>query len=240
MLCCALSTIDSHSMGDTIHRILIVGSGGREHALAWKLATSTRVSQAYVAPGNAGTAREPGVANVAIDATDINRLIVFAREHRISLTVIGPEAPLAAGIVDAFTAADLACFGPRQAAAQLEASKAFCKDFLARHDIPTASYGVFSDYARAADYIRAQSLPLVIKADGLAAGKGVVIADTVTTALAAAHDMLEAQRFGHSGARIVVESFLRGEEASFIVLVDGEHALPLASSQDHKAAHEGD
>lgn len=227
-------------MSDNRHRILIVGGGGREHALAWKIAQSSRVDSVCVAPGNAGTAREPGVVNVDIEATDIAALLAYARDNAITLTVVGPEAPLAAGIVDTFQTAGLACFGPTRAAAQLEASKAFSKDFLARHDIPTASYAVFTDYSSAADYIRDQAMPLVIKADGLASGKGVIIAEHVDTALAAAHDMLEDARFGDSGARIVVESFLRGEEASFIVLVDGEHALPLASSQDHKAAHDGD
>lgn len=227
-------------MSNTTHRILIVGSGGREHALAWKVAASQRVTQVYVAPGNAGTAREPGVANIAIEATDINGLIAFVRDNGVTLTIIGPEAPLAAGIVDIFEDAGLACFGPRQDAAQLEASKAFSKDFLAHHNIPTAQYQVFTEYTAAEQYIRAQGTPLVIKADGLAAGKGVIIAETVEQALAAARDMLEDHRFGSSGARIVVESFLTGEEASFIVMVDGKNVLPLASSQDHKAAHDGD
>lgn len=222
------------------HRILIVGGGGREHALAWKMAASPRVARVYVAPGNAGTAREPGVENVAVEAEDAAALVAFARGHGVTLTVIGPEAPLAAGIVDAFEAAGLACFGPRAAAARLETSKAFCKDFLARHDIPSADYRVFRDYPSASAYIRSRAMPIVIKADGLAAGKGVTIAHNTADALAAAHDMLAHQRFGDAGARIVVESFLRGEEASFIVLVDGDNALPLASSQDHKAAHDGE
>lgn len=227
-------------MNETNHRILIVGGGGREHALAWKLASSKRVTQVYVAPGNAGTARESGVENVAIAATDIDALIAFARDNAITITIIGPEAPLAAGIVDAFEHAGLACFGPRQQAAQLEASKAFSKRFLERHNIPTARYAVFTDYASAAQYIDEHGTPLVIKADGLAAGKGVIIAETTEQALAAASDMLEDQRFGASGARIVVESFLTGEEASFIVMADGKNIVPMASSQDHKAAHDGD
>jgi len=227
-------------MSEQQHRVLIVGGGGREHALAWKVAASPRVASVHVAPGNAGTAGEPGVHNVAIAADDIPALLAFARDQAITLTLVGPETPLAAGIVDRFAAAGLACFGPTQAAAQLEASKAFSKNFLARHEIPTAQYAVFADYGQAAAYIRSQPLPLVIKADGLAAGKGVFIAHSVAEALTAARAMLEEQRFGASGARIVVEAYLQGEEASFIVLVDGEHVLPLASSQDHKAAHDGD
>src|SRR5699024_6691658 len=227
-------------MSSNTHRILIVGSGGREHALAWKVAASPHVQQVLVAPGNAGTAAEAGVANIDIDTADIDALLACARNHDITLTLVGPEAPLAAGIVDTFKQAGLACFGPTRAAARLESSKAFCKDFLARHDIPTASYEVFADSAAAAGHIRSQPLPLVIKPDGLAAGKGVFIAQSMEEALAAARDMLQEQCLGDSGARIVVESFLQGEEASFIALVDGRNILPLASSQDHKAAHDGD
>ncbi|MES1931340.1 Phosphoribosylamine--glycine ligase [Salinisphaera shabanensis T35B1] len=227
-------------MTSTRHRVLIVGNGGREHALAVKIAASQRVDRVYVAPGNAGTARMTGVENVALAATDIDGLRDFARDHDISLTVIGPEAPLAAGIVDVFEQAGLACFGPGRDAARLEASKAFSKDFLARHAIPTADYAVFSDYDEAATYIHNVGAPIVVKADGLAAGKGVFLADSVEAALAAARDMLEDNAFGDSGARIVVEQFLTGEEASFIALVDGENILPLASSQDHKAAFDGD
>ncbi len=227
-------------MSKSTHRVLIVGGGGREHALAWKIAASPRVTDVHVAPGNAGTAREPGVQNVAIAATDTDALLEFARDRQITLTVIGPEAPLAAGIVDAFEQAGLACFGPRRAAAELEASKAFSKDFLARHGIPTAGYAVFTDYEAAADYIQSQGARIVVKADGLAAGKGVILAQTVDEALSAARDMLEDKNFGDSGARIVVESFLSGEEASFIALVDGKNVLALASSQDHKAVNDGD
>ncbi|WP_348765110.1 phosphoribosylamine--glycine ligase [uncultured Salinisphaera sp.] len=222
------------------HRVLIVGNGGREHALATKIAASPRVDQLYVAPGNAGTARMPGVENIALAATDIDALRDFALDNAISLTVVGPEAPLAAGIVDCFEQAGLACFGPGRDAARLEASKAFSKDFLARHAIPTADYAVFSEYDQAAAYIRDVGAPIVVKADGLAAGKGVFLADSEQTALAAARDMLEDNAFGDSGARIVVERFLTGEEASFIALVDGKNILPLASSQDHKAAYDGD
>lgn len=227
-------------MSRTAHRILIVGGGGREHALAWKIAQSPRVAHVCVAPGNAGTAGMAGVRNIALDSADVAGLCDFARDNDISLTVVGPEAPLAAGIVDAFEAAGLACFGPQRAAAQLEASKAFSKDFLARHAIPTADYAVFTDYAAAERHIRAAGAPIVIKADGLAAGKGVHLAKSVDDALSAARAMLEDSAFGESGARIVAETFLVGEEASFIALVDGEHILPLASSQDHKTAFDGD
>ncbi|MES1924738.1 phosphoribosylamine--glycine ligase [Salinisphaera sp. T31B1] len=227
-------------MSQSDHRVLIVGNGGREHALAVKIAASPRVVHVYVAPGNAGTALMDGVTNLALEPTDIQGLRDFATDNAISLTVIGPEAPLAEGIVDAFEQAGLACFGPGRAAAQLEASKAFSKDFLARHAIPTADYEVFTDYARAEAFIREMGAPIVVKADGLAAGKGVFLAATVDEALAAARDMLEDNAFGESGARIVVERFLEGEEASFIALVDGTHVLPLASSQDHKAAYDGD
>ncbi|MDX1500104.1 MAG: phosphoribosylamine--glycine ligase [Woeseiaceae bacterium] len=221
-------------------KILVIGSGGREHALAWKCAQSERVREVRVAPGNAGTAREAGVRNVAVAADDIEALAAFAGEERIDLTIVGPEAPLVAGIVDRFRELGLACFGPRRAAARLEGSKAFTKDFLARHDIPTARYRNFDKLAPALDYIRAEGAPIVIKADGLAAGKGVIVARTVEAAERAATDMLTGQRFGAAGARIVVEEFLDGEEASFIVITDGEHVLPLATSQDHKARDEGD
>jgi len=220
--------------------ILIIGSGGREHALAWKAAQSPLADTVFVAPGNAGTALEPGVENVAIDAVDIPRLVEFAREREVGLTIVGPEQPLVAGIVDAFRAAGLRCFGPCRAAAQLEGSKAFSKDFLARHRIPTAAYGVFSELRAATDYIRRLGAPIVIKADGLAAGKGVIIAATVPQAIAAVTDMIEGNAFGDAGHRVVVEEFLRGEEASFIVMCDGAHVLPMATSQDHKARDDGD
>jgi phosphoribosylamine--glycine ligase len=227
-------------MRQTSHRVLIVGNGGREHALAWKIAQSPRVEALYIAPGNAGTEALPRARNVAIAATDIEGLREFALTESITLTIIGPEAPLAAGIVDVFEAAGLACFGPRAAAAELEASKAFSKDFLARHDIPTAEYRIFSNLAAAEAYIRVRGAPIVVKADGLAAGKGVFLARSVTEAITAAREILEDNAFGDSGARIVVEDFLVGEEASFIALVDGKNILPLASSQDHKAAYDGD
>ena len=227
-------------MSQTQHRVLIVGSGGREHALAVKIAASSRVSHVYVAPGNAGTARMAGVQNLALAATDLEGLRDFACDNDVSLTVIGPEAPLADGIVDVFQEAGLRCFGPGRDAAQLEASKAFSKDFLARHAIPTADYSVFTDYDEAAAHIRQVGAPIVVKADGLAAGKGVYLAQSVDEALDAARDILQDNAFGDSGARIVVEAFLTGEEASFIAMVDGNNILPLASSQDHKAAHDGD
>ncbi|MFN2308370.1 MAG: phosphoribosylamine--glycine ligase [Gammaproteobacteria bacterium] len=221
-------------------KVLVIGGGGREHALAWRLAQSGRVQTVYVAPGNAGTAREPKVENVAIGAEDIPALLRFAREADIGLTVVGPEAPLVAGVVDAFEAAGLRCFGPHRAAAALEGSKAFAKDFLARHNIPTAAYGNFTEVDAAIAYIRRQGAPIVVKADGLAAGKGVILAQTTDEAIAAVRDMLAGNAFGAAGHRVVIEEFLTGEEASFIVMVDGEHVLPLASSQDHKAAGDGD
>lgn len=221
-------------------KVLIVGSGGREHALAWKAAQSPRVRQVFVAPGNAGTATEPGVENVAIAADDVAGLLEFAQQQSVALTIVGPEAPLVAGIVDAFRAAGLACFGPTRAAAQLEGSKAFCKDFLARHRIPTAEYGVFTEVAEAEDYIRQRGAPIVVKADGLAAGKGVIVAQSEDEAIAAVREMLAGNAFGSAGHRVVVEEFLQGEEASFIVMADGEHALPMATSQDHKARDDGD
>lgn len=220
--------------------ILIVGGGGREHALAWKAAQSGRVTKVYVAPGNAGTALEPGVENVAIGAEDIDGLQQFALEQAVDLTIIGPEAPLVKGIVDSFRAAGLACFGPNRAAAVLEGSKAFTKDFLKRHAIPTADYACFSDLDAALAYIHERGAPIVVKADGLAAGKGVVVAQTVDEAIEAVTGMLAGNKFGDAGHRVVIEEYLQGEEASFIVMCDGEHILPLASSQDHKARDDGD
>jgi phosphoribosylamine--glycine ligase len=220
-------------------RVLIVGGGGREHALAWKVAQSPRVSQVYVAPGNAGTALEPRTRNVAIAADDLPRLAAFAREERIDLTIVGPEAPLVAGIVDRFAADGLRCFGPVAAAARLEGSKAYTKAFLARHGIPSATYRTFTSADFEAAWVRAQRGPLVVKADGLAAGKGVVICEAGDAAVAAAQAMF-AGRYGAAGERIVVEEFLEGEEASFIALVGGGHVLPLATSQDHKRLRDGD
>jgi phosphoribosylamine--glycine ligase len=221
-------------------KILVIGSGGREHALAWKCAQSPLADEVLVAPGNAGTAREPGLRNVAAGAEDIDALVELARSENVGLTIVGPEAPLVAGIVDRFGKEGLPCFGPTAAAAQLEGSKAFTKDFLARYDIPTAAYRNFSELEPALAYIRQQGAPIVIKADGLAAGKGVIVARTVADAEAAATEMLSGGKFGEAGARIVVEEFLDGEEASFIVVTDGEHVLPMATSQDHKARDEGD
>ena len=221
-------------------KVLLVGNGGREHALAWKLAQSARVSEVIVAPGNAGTATERGVRNATVAATDIEGLLQLARSEQVALTVIGPEAPLVAGIVDRFTAAGLRCFGPRAVAAQLEGSKTFAKDFMTRHNIPTARHGAFSDLAAALAYVHRHGAPIVIKADGLAAGKGVVVALTLADAEQALHDMLGAHVFGDASSRVVIEEMLTGEEASFIVLSDGTHALPLASSQDHKRRDEND
>jgi phosphoribosylamine--glycine ligase len=221
-------------------RVLIVGGGGREHALAWKAAQSPRVTRVFVAPGNAGTAREPKVENVAIGAEDVAALLHFARDRRVDLTVVGPEAPLVAGIVDEFDCAGLRCFGPSRAAAVLEGSKAFTKEFLVRHGIPTAAHGTFTEIAPALDYLRTQPLPIVIKADGLAAGKGVVIAATHAEAEDTVREMLSGNLLGAAGSRVVIEEFLEGEEASFIVIADGEQALPLASSQDHKRLLEAD
>ncbi len=220
--------------------VLVIGGGGREHALAWKLARSPSVETVYVAPGNAGTRLEPKVHNVAIGAEDVAALVDFARNAEVALTVVGPEVPLTMGVVDAFEAAGLRCFGPTRDAAELEGSKAFAKAFLARHHIPTASYRAFDDVDEARDYIRAHGAPVVVKADGLAAGKGVTVAMTVDEAEQAAEAMLSGEAFGGAGDRVVVEDFLQGEEASFIALVDGEHILPLVSSQDHKARDEGD
>ncbi len=220
--------------------VLIIGSGGREHALAWKTAQSEKVSKVFVAPGNAGTALEAKVENVAIGSEDIEALIAFAKEQQVELTIVGPEAPLVIGVVDAFTEAGLKCFGPTQGAAQLEGSKAFTKDFLARHKIPTAAYQNFTEIEPAKAYVRAMGTPIVIKADGLAAGKGVIIAKDLQQADEAIEDMLAGNKFGDAGHRVVVEEFLQGEEASFIVMVDGKNILPLATSQDHKARDNGD
>ncbi|EAR08960.1 phosphoribosylamine--glycine ligase [Reinekea blandensis] len=220
--------------------ILIIGNGGREHALAWKTAQAETVERVFVAPGNAGTATESGVENVDIDALDFPALASFAKANQVALTIVGPEAPLVEGVVDHFEAEGLAIFGPTRAAAQLEGSKAFTKDFLARHQIPTAFYGVFTDENEAIAYIREKGAPIVVKADGLAAGKGVILAQTEQEAEEAVRDMLSGNRFGDAGARVVVEQFLTGEEASFIVMVDGEDVLPLATSQDHKARDNGD
>jgi phosphoribosylamine---glycine ligase len=218
--------------------VLVIGGGGREHALAWKLARSNRLAKVFVAPGNAGTASEPGVSNV--DVTDIAALVEFAQKEPAAITVVGPEAPLAAGIVDAFRAADLRIFGPTRAAARLESSKDFAKTFMARHRIPTAAFQTFSDAAAAHAYIDARQAPIVVKADGLAAGKGVVVAATRDEAHAAVDQMLVGHALGDAGARVVIEDFLDGEEASFIVMVDGRDVLPLASSQDHKRLADGD
>ncbi len=221
-------------------KVLIVGGGGREHALAWKTAQSAQVEEVLVAPGNAGTHLEPGVRNVDIAADDVEGLLSLAKQEQIGLTIVGPEVALGAGIVDRVTEAGLACFGPTRAAAELETSKAFCKNFLARHNIPTAAYGVFEDVDAAVAYIREQGAPIVVKADGLAAGKGVILAQSEEQAIAAVRNMLAGNSFGAAGRRVVIEEFLQGEEASFIVMADGENALALASSQDHKAALDGD
>ncbi len=221
-------------------KILVVGSGGREHALAWKLAQSARVTEVFVAPGNAGTAREARVENIPIAADDVAGLLAFALDNAIDLTVVGPEVPLVAGLVDRFAAEGLRCFGPRRDAAQLEGSKAFCKEFLVRHGIPTADYRVFTDMDQALAYLHDKGAPIVVKADGLAAGQGVVVARTETEAEQAIRAMLEDNRFGAAGSRVVLEEFLDGEEASFIVMADGVHALPLATSQDHKARDDDD
>ena len=219
-------------------KLLVVGSGGREHALAWKLTHSPRVQKVYVAPGNGGTATEPGLENVPL--TDIRSLAAFAEREGVYLTVVGPEAPLAAGIVDEFRSRGLKIFGPTQAAAQLEASKDFAKQFMVRHSIPTARYATFTDPVLAKQYIDAQGAPIVVKADGLAAGKGVVVATSVEEAKAAVDMMLGGKAFGEAGARVVIEECLEGEEASFIVMCDGAHVLALATSQDHKRLKDGD
>jgi phosphoribosylamine--glycine ligase len=221
-------------------KVLVIGGGGREHALAWKLGQSARVDEVIVAPGNAGTAHEPGMRNEAVAVTDIDGLVALAKREAVGLTVVGPEVPLVAGVVDRFTREGLRCFGPGAAAAQLEGSKAFAKDFLARHRIPTAHYAVFTELAPALAHVREQGAPIVIKADGLAAGKGVVVAMTLDEAEAALNDMLGQQAFGDASSRVVIEEFLDGEEASFIVIADGKHALPMATSQDHKRRDDGD
>lgn len=221
-------------------KILIIGNGGREHALAWKALQSLHVEHVFVAPGNAGTHNEPRCSNVAISPSDHNALIEFAKNNEISLTLIGPEAPLAAGIVDDFTTAGLKCFGPTQQAARLESSKQFCKEFLYKNRIPTAKYKVFTDIAEAQAYVTTQEFPLVIKADGLAAGKGVIIAESLVEAKEALDSMLQNHRFGSAGNTVIIEEFLTGIEVSFIVMTDGTHILPLATSQDHKRLNDGD
>lgn len=220
--------------------ILVIGSGGREHALAWKAARSPLAETVFVAPGNAGTAREPGLENVNIDVMDLDALADFAADNNVGLTIVGPEAPLVAGVVDRFEERGLRIFGPSAGAAQLEGSKAFTKDFLARQKIPTAAYGNFTDMDEALAYVREQGAPIVVKADGLAAGKGVIVAMTLEEAESAIRDMLAGNAFGDAGSRVVIEEFLEGEEASFIVMVDGEHVLPMATSQDHKRVGDGD
>ncbi len=221
-------------------KILVIGNGGREHALAWKASLSPLAETVFVAPGNAGTALEPALQNVDISATDIPALLSFAQNEKIDLTIVGPEAPLVIGVVDAFRAAGLKIFGPTKAAAQLEGSKAFTKDFLARHKIPSAEYQNFTEVEPALAYTRSKGAPIVIKADGLAAGKGVIVAMTLQEAEDAIQDMLAGNAFGDAGHRIVVEEFLDGEEASFIVMVDGENVLPMATSQDHKRVGDAD
>ena len=220
--------------------ILVIGGGGREHALAWKAAQSTRVNTVYVAPGNAGTAAEPGIVNVDIGVGDFESLATFAGDNKVALTIVGPEAPLVDGVVDYFSSRGLRCFGPSAAAAQLEGSKAFTKDFLARNNIPTAAYASFTKLEPALAYLREQGAPIVVKADGLAAGKGVIVAATLPQAEAAVSDMLSGNAFGDAGCRVVIEEFLQGEEASFIVLADGNNVLTMATSQDHKRVGEGD
>ncbi|EKO3975240.1 phosphoribosylamine--glycine ligase [Vibrio fluvialis] len=221
-------------------RVLIIGSGGREHALGWKVAQNPTVETVFIAPGNAGTALEAKLQNVNIAVEDVAGLVAFAQDNEIELTIVGPEAPLVIGVVDAFRAAGLPIFGPTQAAAQLEGSKAFTKDFLARHNIPTAAYANFTEIEPALAYVREQGAPIVVKADGLAAGKGVIVAMTLEEAEEAIKDMLAGNAFGDAGSRVVVEEFLDGEEASFIVMVDGENVLPMATSQDHKRVGDQD
>jgi len=220
--------------------VLIIGSGGREHALAWKAAQSGNVDTVFVAPGNAGTASEAGIENINLDVMDFTGLANFARDNNAGLTIVGPEAPLVEGIVDYFQQRDLRCFGPSKGAAQLEGSKAFTKDFLARHNIPSGAYANFTELEPALAYLREQGAPIVIKADGLAAGKGVIVAETLQQAEEAVRDMLSGNAFGEAGCRVVIEEFLEGEEASFIVIVDGKNVLPMATSQDHKRIGEGD
>lgn len=221
-------------------KVLVIGSGGREHALAWKAAQSPGVTRVFVASGNAGTAREPKTENVSIRVDDIVALTEFARSADVGLTIVGPEAPLVAGVADVFGAAGLRCFGPSRAAAKLEGSKAFSKEFLARHGIPSAAYSSFTDAAAAREYVRLRGAPVVVKADGLAAGKGVIVAESEDEAMAAVDSMLTLQTFGQAGKRVVIEDYLVGEEASFMAIVDGTHIVPLASSQDHKARDDGD
>ncbi|MGB1966824.1 MAG: phosphoribosylamine--glycine ligase [Litorivicinaceae bacterium] len=221
-------------------KVLVIGGGGREHALAWKLAQSPRVTEVFVAPGNAGTALENNVTNIDLSVSDLNGLVRFAESNAIDYTVVGPEAPLVGGLVDRFEAKGLRCFGPNADCARLEGSKAFTKEFLNRHNIPTAAYGTFTDVDQALAYLDDVGAPIVVKADGLAAGKGVILAETLDEAKSAVKDMLQGNQFGDAGRRVVIEEFLTGEEASFIVMVDGTDVLPLASSQDHKAAYEGD
>jgi phosphoribosylamine--glycine ligase len=221
-------------------KVLVIGSGGREHALAWKAAKSGLVEKVFVAPGNAGTALEPGIKNIDIGVSDLDALADFAARERIELSIVGPEAPLTDGLVDRFTENGLRCFGPTRGAAQLEGSKAFTKDFLARHRIPTAAYETFTELEPAKAYIRQQGAPIVVKADGLAAGKGVILAKTEEDAIQAVQGMLSGEDFGDAGKKVVIEEFLQGEEASFIVMVDEKSILPLATSQDHKAVSNGD
>lgn len=221
-------------------KVLIIGNGGREHALAWKAAQSQLVSEVFVAPGNPGTASEDKIKNVNIGVTDVDALVSFAKENNVDLTIVGPEAPLVIGVVDAFQAADLRIFGPSKNAAQLEGSKSFTKDFLARHNIPTAKYEVFTETDKALEYLDKVGAPIVIKADGLAAGKGVIVAMNLDEAKDAVKDMLSGNAFGDAGSRVVIEDFLSGEEASFIVMVDGENVVPMATSQDHKRVGDKD
>jgi len=221
-------------------KILVIGSGGREHALAWKALQSPLVEKVFVAPGNAGTAIEDNIENVAIDVLDFDALEAFAKENEVGLTIVGPEAPLVDGVVDQFEAAGLKIFGPKKGAAQLEGSKAFTKDFLARHQIPTAEYQNFTEVEPALAYLREKGAPIVVKADGLAAGKGVIVAETLEQAEEAVKDMLSGNAFGDAGCRVVIEEFLAGEEASFIVMVDGKNVLPMATSQDHKRVGDKD
>ena len=221
-------------------KVLIVGSGGREHALAWKVKQSSKVSHIFVAPGNAGTALESGMENVALAVENIDGLLQFAKQNAVELTIIGPEVPLVLGVVDKFQAAGLACFGASAYTSQLEGSKSFCKDFMIRYGIPTAAYESFTDANAAIAYIEKHGAPIVVKADGLAAGKGVIVAQTNEEAIAAVNDMLAGNAFGEAGHRVVIEEFLQGEEASFIVICDGKSALPMATSQDHKARDNGD
>ena len=221
-------------------KVLVIGSGGREHAIAWQCAQFDEVEHVFVAPGNAGTALESKISNIGVESENISGLISFAKEEMIDITIVGPEAPLVLGIVDQFKDEGLAIFGPSKLAAQLEGSKAFCKDFLERNNIPTAYYKAFTEAKSAIEYIKEQGMPIVIKADGLAAGKGVIIATSLEAATNAINDMLEGNRFGEAGSRVVIEEFLVGEEASFIVMVDGKNILPMATSQDHKARDNGD